>query len=76
MTRPLRSARRDCGIEQEVVDAKDFGRLGERRAAKERAQPSEQLAQREWLDDVVVGSRVETGDAIGHFVSRGQHEDR
>ena len=42
---------------------------------KQRAQPGQQLVERERLDDVVVGARVEAGDPVGDLVARGQHQD-
>ena len=38
--------------------------------------PREQLLERERLDDVVVGARVEAGDAVADGVARGQHQHR
>ena len=63
-------------IEHEVADLQRLVRLGERGAAQERAQPGEQLVERERLHEVVVGAGVEPGDPIGHLVAGGQHEDR
>ena len=47
-----------------------------RNAPQERAQAREQLVERERLRQVVVGACVEAGDAVGHFATRGEHEDR
>jgi hypothetical protein len=47
-----------------------------RRAAGERAQPCEQLVERERLDEVVVGAAVEPGDPVRDRVARGQHQHR
>ena len=44
-------------------------------AAQQRAQPGLQLAQGERLDQVVVGARVEPGDAVVDRVARREHED-
>jgi len=45
-------------------------------AAQQRAQPREQLLERERLHQVVVGARVQPGDAVAHLVARGEHQDR
>ena len=44
--------------------------------AQQRAHARHQLAQRERLDEVVVGAGVEAGDAVVDRVARGQHQDR
>ena len=46
------------------------------RAAEQRAQPRQQLAECERLDEVVVRAGVESGDAVRHRLARGEHEDR
>jgi len=62
------------GVEHEVGEAELLvGRLD---PSQQRAQPRLQLAQRERLDQVVVGARVEAGDAVVDGVARGQHQDR
>jgi hypothetical protein len=45
-------------------------------AAQQGAQPRLQLAQRERLDQVVVGAGVEALDAVVDGVARGEHEHR
>ena len=45
-------------------------------AADQRAQPGEQLAEVERLDQVIVGAAVEPFDARLDRVARGQHQDR
>ncbi len=50
----------------------DRGRVG---AAQHRAQPGEQLARRERLGDVIVGTELEPDHAIGLVAARGQHDD-
>ena len=45
-------------------------------APQQRAQPREQLLERERLDQVVVGAGVEPADAVGHRVARGEDEHR
>src|SRR6516165_3780854 len=35
-----------------------------------------ELSDREWLDEIVVGPAVEAGDAVIHRIASGQHEDR
>ncbi len=44
------------------------------RAPQQRAHAREQLAQRERLDEVVVGARVEPGDAVVDLLARGEHQ--
>ena len=44
-------------------------------AATERPQPGRQLRERERLDQVVVGTRVETGDTVTHGVAGREHQD-
>ena len=46
------------------------------RAAQQRAHAREQLAQRERLDEVVVGAGVQPGDAVVDLFARGQHQHR
>ena len=46
------------------------------RAAHERAQPRQQLAEVERLGQVVVGADVEAADAVADLAARGEHEDR
>ena len=43
-------------------------------ASEQRAQPRAQLLERERLDEVVVGARVQSGDAVRDGVARGEHE--
>ena len=45
-------------------------------AAQQRADAGQQLVERERLDEVVVGTGVEAGDAIGDAVAGGQQQDR
>src|SRR5262249_1356652 len=40
------------------------------------ADPRLQLSQAEWLDQVVIGSRVERVDPVGLFAIGGHHDDR
>ena len=47
-----------------------------RLAAQERSQPGQQLLERERLHEVVVGARVETGDAVADGAAGRQHQDR
>ena len=44
-------------------------------AAQQRAQPGQQLLERERLGEVVVGTRVEALDPVTHGVAGGEHED-
>ena len=62
-------------VELDVREPEHLAFLGAE-PAKQRAQPGEQLVERERLHDVVVGARVETGDPVGDLVPRGQHQDR
>ncbi len=45
-------------------------------AAQQGAHARHQLAQREGLDEVVVGARVEAGDAVVDLPARGEHQHR
>ena len=70
------SPRRDGaggGVELEVARL-EHGRALERPAARERAQPRDELGERERLDEVVVGAAVEAGDAVLDRVARGEHQ--
>jgi hypothetical protein len=51
-------------------------RADERRAPGQRAQPREQLRERERLGQVVVGALVEAAHAVGHPIAGGEHDDR
>ena len=62
-------------VEPEVADREHRGPLGVA-AARERAQPRQQLRERERLDEVVVGAAVEPGDAVVDGVARRQHQHR
>ena len=44
--------------------------------AKQRAHPREKLVVGERLDEIVVGTGVQAGDAVGDGVAGGQHQDR
>ena len=46
-----------------------------KRRRKQRAQPGQQLGQRERLDEVVVGPGIEPLDPVVDGVARGEHED-
>ena len=64
-------------IELEIREAQHVrGLVAIRRASEQRAQPREQLRERERLREVVVRSRVEAGDAAVDLGARGQHEHR
>ena len=45
-------------------------------AAQQRAQAGHQLAQRKRLHEVVVGARVQPGDAVVDLPARGEHQHR
>ena len=64
------------GLELEVGEAQHLAVAAARAAPQQRAQPREQLLERERLDQVVVGARVEPAHAVGHRVARGQDEHR
>src|SRR3954469_22289715 len=61
-------------IHHEVGDVKG---LGQRRAAasRQRAHAREELAKREWLGEVVVGTYVEPRHSVIDCIARGQHQD-
>jgi len=61
-------------VELEIAGAKDRGALG-CPASHQRAEASQQLGERERLGQVVVGAGVQTRDAIGDRVPRGEHQD-
>ena len=48
---------------------------GGRGPAQQRPQAGEQLVELEGLGEVVVGARVQPGDAVGRLDARGEHED-
>jgi hypothetical protein len=62
-------------VEHEVADAQLGAAVG-RPAAHERAQPGQQLAEVERLDQVVVGAGVQPLDAVLDRIAGGEHEDR
>ena len=62
-------------VEHEVGEAQ-VGRARLLAPPQQRAQPRPQLAQRERLDEVVVGAGVEPVDAVVDRVARGQHQHR
>ena len=45
-------------------------------ATQQRAQPGEQFFERERFGEIVVGAGVESADALGDGVPRGQHQNR
>ena len=61
-------------VEHEVAVA-ELLRAG-RVAAQQCAQAGAQLGERERLDQVVVGARVQPGDAVIYQVAGGEHQDR
>jgi len=62
------------GQRLQIGDAEHGALLG-RAPPPERAKARQQLAEVEWLHQVVVGSRVEPGDAVMNRIARGQHQD-
>ncbi len=63
------------GIDDQVAEDQ-FGGEHLTAATRQRAQSREKLAEIERLREIVVGPRVEAGDALLHRVERGEHEDR
>ena len=64
-------------IEDQVGEPQRLGALAiVAHPAQQRPQPCLQLAQRERLDEVVVGADVEPEDTIVDRIARGQHQDR
>ena len=63
-------------VEDEVRDPQQL--LGPRDAGapEQRAEPGEQLVERERLGEVVVGAGIQARDAVGDLVAGRQHEDR
>ena len=61
-------------VEREVGEAQSLRRRLD--ASQQRAQTREQLAQREGLDQVVVGAGIEARHAIVDRIARGEHQDR
>ena len=73
---PLSSTRNPLGGDQLQVGEAELhieGRLG---APRQRSQPGKQLFDREWLGEVIIRACVESGDAIGQSVARGEHQNR
>ena len=60
-------------VESQIPDLDDSRPLRDA-SARERAQPSVQLRERERLREIVVGAGVESGDAILDASARSQHE--
>src|SRR5712692_7118093 len=73
----------DLAFAQDLARFRIVGQVGEGqrsgrrrfRAARQRAQPGEQLPEGEGLDQIVVGARVQPLDLVLHGVARGQHQD-
>ena len=63
-------------VDRQRPDRQPLGQQRLAPAADQRAQPREQLAEIERLDEVVVGAAVQPFDARLHGVARGQHQDR
>ena len=77
----LRAPRADlpgAAIERDVGEAQDAAvvGLGRLRPPQQRAQARLQLLERERLDEVVVGARVEPGDPVVDRVAGGEHQHR
>ncbi len=63
------------GVELQRADVHDLA-FGDLEPAQRGANPRQQLALRERLDDVVVGTAVEPRDAVVFLAARRQHDDR
>jgi hypothetical protein len=63
-------------VDFDRADGDPLGRQRAALAARQGAQPRQQLAEVERLGQVVVGARVEPGDARFDGITRRQHEDR
>ena len=76
-SRPSSVARRARHVDLELADDERLAMLGAaRRAAGHGADPRDELAQAEGLDDVVVGAQLEPDDAVDLLALRGDHDDR
>ncbi len=51
-------------------------RLSRVRAAQHRVDPGDELSHAKWLDDIVVGAQIETGDPVLLATPSGHHDDR
>ena len=63
-------------VEDEVAVAQDLALVAVAGPAEQRPESGLQLAQRERLDQVVVGADVESGDPILDRIASGEHENR
>ena len=64
-------------MELEIREAEHVGGIvAVRRPSEQRAEPCKQLRERERLREVVVGSRIEPGDAAVDLRARRQHQHR
>ena len=61
-------------VDLEVGDVHDR-REQRHPAPRQRANACQQLRKGEWLQQVVVGSRIEPGHPVGHLAARGEHQD-
>ena len=76
-SRPSRVARRARSSTSSPPTRSGPSRPAERRRAPhDRADPGDQLAQPERLDDVVVGAELEPDDAVGLLAAGGHDDDR
>src|ERR1700722_759649 len=62
-------------VELEVPKAQDLPLLSAA-PPEQGPQPGQQLGEREWFDQVIVGAGIETLDPVVHGVPGRQHEDR
>jgi hypothetical protein len=72
----LPTGERRAAIETVERQRPDPERRRVRATPGERPRPRQELAEIEWLPDVVVGAGVEPGDALAHLATRREHEDR
>ena len=63
-------------VDAQVGEGEHRARGPRRAAAQQRVQPRDELLDRERLDEVVVGARLQPGDAVGDLVARGEDADR
>jgi hypothetical protein len=62
-------------IQAQIADLQDHGPF-DGLAADQRPQARHQLSELEWLGEVVVGTAVESCDAVGELAAGGQHPHR
>ena len=75
ISRSPRQTRAAAGSSRSGADRDDHWPLS-RVATRQGTQPGQQLAEGEWLGEVVVGARVEPANPIIDRRARGEHDDR